>query len=467
MRVEGRNRIGPLRVHFATSEVSPLVKVGGLGDVAQALPKALAGRGHRVDLFLPRYTGLPRGRKVAELDVAAGTARVRFEVADQGEYDGVRYHTVGTADQLPWDRPEGYVEKDLASFVLFSRAVARMSMRHGWRPDAVHCNDWHVGHVPAYLRSLNAPCRTVLTIHNLAYQGLFQHSMAGELGLTEYGVGNLLAEGITHADAVTTVSDRYRDETLSPLRGCGLDGLLRQRGDDYSGVLNGVDYDQFDPGTDPHLPARYDLGDLAGKAVCKVELQRTSGLPVDPAVPLFAFVGRLVKQKGVELLLESIDELAALDAQFVFVGRGDRFERIFARAARFYPNIAFHPDSREPVARLAYAGSDLFLAPSEFEPCGLAPLIALRYGSVPVVRRVGGLVQTVADPGLGLSFAGNDRAQLRGTLRDGIERYRGGQEWARLRDRAMRARYTWDEAAASYERLYRPSGAGPEEGRSR
>ncbi|MBV1850539.1 glycogen synthase [Catellatospora tritici] len=444
-----------MRIHFATSEVFPFVKVGGLGDVAQALPKSLARRGHRVDLFLPRYTGLPAGRAVARLEVAAGTTKARFEVADQGDHDGVRYFTVGTAEQTTWERPEGYVEKNLASFVLFSRALAQLAVSPGWRPDAVHCNDWHVGHLPAHLRRLDAPCRTVLTIHNLAYQGLFPHSVADRLGLTGYGAGNLLAQGITHADAVTTVSDRYRDETLSPLHGCGLDGLLRSRGEDYTGVLNGVDYDHFHPGTDPHLPTRYDVGDMAGKAVCKAELQRASGLPVTPDLPLIAFVGRLVKQKGVELLLDSIDELATLDAQFVVVGTGERFERAFTRAARFYPNVAFHPDSAEPVARRAYAGSDLFLAPSEFEPCGLAPLIALRYGSVPVVRRVGGMAQTIADTGLGLSFTGA-RERLLGTLWDGIERYRCGQSWARLRDRAMRARFTWDEAAERYERLYRP-----------
>lgn len=445
----------PLRVHFATSEVYPLVKVGGLGDVAQALPKSLARRGHQVELFLPRYTGLPVGEPVAELTVTAGSVRATLQVADQGRYDGVRYYTVGPTGPDPWNRPEGYVEKDLASFVLFSRALALLATRDGWRPDAVHCNDWHVGHLPAHLRTLDAGCRTVLTIHNLAYQGLFPQAKAGELGLTAYGTGNLLAQGIRHADVVTTVSERYRDETLSPLRGCGLDELLRSRGDDYQGVLNGVDYDQFDPATDPHLPAGYDVDDMAGKAVCKAELQRASGLPAEPDRPLVAFVGRLVKQKGVELLLENIDELADLGVQLVVVGRGERFERAFARAARFHPNLAFHPDSGEAIARLTYAGSDLFLAPSEFEPCGLAPLIALRYGSVPVVRRVGGMAQTVADTGLGFSFADGDRAGLLTAVREGVTRQRGDRGWTRLRDRAMRVRFTWDEAAERYERLYR------------
>ncbi|MEU9510356.1 glycogen/starch synthase [Micromonospora sp. NPDC048170] len=444
----------PLRVFFATSEVAPLVKVGGLGDVARALPRALAGRGHDVRLFLPGYAGLPDGRRVGTVAVAAGASRAEFTVDDLGDHDGVRYLTLRTPQHPDWERPEGYVEKDLSSFVLFSRAVAELAVRSATPPDAVHCNDWHVGHVPAYLRTLDAAPRTVMTIHNLAYQGLFPHDKADELDLTRYGTGNLLAQGIRYADAVTTVSGRYRDETLAPAHGVGMQGLLRARGEDYHGILNGVDYDDFDPATDPHLPAPFDVRDLAGKAVAKRVLQRRSGLDTDPDVPLFAFVGRLVDQKGVDLLLEGIDEIAALGLQLVVVGVGAEYERAMHRAARYHPNVAYHPDSGEAVARLAYAGSDAFLAPSRFEPCGLAPLIALRYGSVPVVRRVGGMAETVAATGLGFSFDGYRAPDLVALLAEVVARRADRGTWARLRERGMRARFSWDEAAGRYEELY-------------
>lgn len=450
-----------LRIFFATSEVAPLVKVGGLGDVAQALPRTLARRGHDVRLFLPGYVGLPAGRTVGHIPVAAGRTSAVFEIADLGDHEGVRYFTLRADQHRDWERPEGYVERHLASFVLFSRAVGKLAFRPGEQPDAVHCNDWHVGHIPAYLHTREDRPRTVLTIHNLAYQGLFPHDKAVELDLTRYGTGNLLAQGIRHADAVTTVSGRYRDETLGPAHGSGLHGLLRARGGDYLGILNGVDYDEFNPAVDRHLPARYDVDDLAGKAVAKQALQERSNLPVDPDVPLVAFVARLVSQKGVESLLEGIDEIAALDLQLVVVGLGAEFEAAFHRVARYYPHIAFHPDSGESIARLAYAGSDAFLAPSRFEPCGLAPLIALRYGSVPIVRHVGGMVQTVAQTALGFHFDGDRPDDLISVLRTVLRRYADQAAWGELRDRGMRARFSWEEAAGHYERLYRGEVTAP------
>ncbi len=444
-----------LRVFFATSEAYPLVKVGGLGDVSYALPRSMARRGHRVLVFLPRYTGLPAGTRLGELTVRTGSVADVFEVAEQGEYGGVRYYTVGRPDGAAWDPPEGYVEKDLYSYVLFSRAVAQLAVHPDWRADVVHCNDWHVGHVPAYLRTLAAPCRTLMTIHNLFYQGHFHNDEAVELGLADYGTGNLLAQGIAHADVVTTVSRRYRDETLTPAHGFGLQDLLRSRGEDYHGLLNGIDYGEFDPATDPHLVANYDVHDVTGKAANKAALQRTCGLPEDRGVPLFAFVGRLVRQKGVELLLDGIDEIATLDIQLVVVGRGALYERAFQRATRHYRNVAVRLDSGETAARLAYAGSDAFLAPSEFEPCGLAPLIGLRYGSVPVVRRVGGMAETVAETGLGFAFDGGSVADLMTAMRTLVSHHADPTTWARLRERGMLARFSWDDTAASYEQLYR------------
>ena len=445
-----------LTVFFATSEVFPLVKVGGLADVSHALPSALARLGHEVSVFLPRYRTLPTGDVLAQLGVRANNVREKFELAAQGTFEGVRYYTLGFSDGRPWDPPEGYVEKDLTNYVLFSRAVADLALQPDWRADVVHCNDWHVGHVPAYLRTIDGPRpRTVLTIHNLNYQGLFEPEIASALGVTSYGAGNLLSQGITGADVVTTVSPRYRDETLTPLFGAGLHDVLAARDADYHGVLNGVDYTEFDPSTDQHLTARYDVDDLDGKARNKQHLQRTSGLPVDPEVPVFSFIARLVPQKGIDVLIESLDEIGELGAQLVVVGRGEDYEVILRRAADYHPWLAYYPDSSEATARPVYAGSDLFLAPSAYEPCGLAPLIALRYGAVPIVRETGGLIDTVADTGLGFSFARNTIRELVGAMRTAVDRYHQRAEWAELRERGMRERFSWDQAAERYVRLYR------------
>lgn len=444
-----------LRVHFATSEVFPLVKVGGLADVASALPKALAQRGHDMQLFLPGFAGLAPGEPVLRLTVDAGRAAETFDVSYQGVYDQVRYYTVGLAGGRRWDPPEGYVEKDLASYVLFSRAVAELAVRPPWRADVVHCNDWHVGHLPAYLRTLDGAGASLMTIHNLAYQGLFTGDQAGELGLARYGTGNLLAQGIAHADLVTTVSGRYRDETLTPRHGAGLHDVLRSRGADYLGVLNGLDYDEFDPSTDPHLVERFDAAHPDGKAANKEHLQAISGLRPDPDRPLFAFVARLVGQKGADLVMEALDEIEQLGVDLVVLGRGADYEVSFRRAARFHPWLSYVEDSGEKEARLAYAGSDAFLAPSRYEPCGLAPLIALRYGSVPVVRRTGGMADTIGAGDLGFAFDGYDTASLVDAMREALAAYRMPERWAALRHRGMSAEFGWDAAAQQYEDLYR------------
>lgn len=464
---ESGNLDQPLRIFFVTSEVFPLIKVGGLADVASALPKALAGRGHEVRLFLPRYTGLPRGEPVLRLRVGAGSVAETFEVAHQGRFGQVRYYTVGPADGRHWDPPEGYVERDLSSYVLFSRAVADLAVHPRYRrclgqADVVHCNDWHVGHLPAYLRGISEPgtgCRSLMTIHNLVYQGLFTDEQAEVLGMSRYGTGNLLGQGITHADLVTTVSERYRDETLTARLGAGLHDVLRSRGDDYHGVLNGVDYDEFDPASDPHLVQRYDAAHPDGKAANKQQLQAISGLRPDPARPLFAFVARLVGQKGVDLVIEALDAIDQLGVDLVVLGLGAEYEVSVRRAARYYPWLSYLEASSEKDARLAYAGSDAFLAPSRYEPCGLAPLIALRYGSVPVVRRTGGMADTIGGGYGQLGFTFDDFTQdgLLGAMRDALVTYRTPDHWAALRGRGMSAEFRWDTAAARYELLYRLS----------
>ena len=339
-------------------------------------------------------------------------------VDHHGVHGGVSVYTVG--NESYFDREAaygGYEDDDVAPFVLFSKAVVAFAARTEWKPDIIHCNDWHLGLVPQYARygpdrAALGRTRTVLTIHNLAYQGHFGPETEALAGL-EDGEGSMLARGIAFADAVNTVSQSYLEEILTVEHGMGMDGLLRSRMGDLYGILNGVDYEEFAPETDPYIAARYDGSFVEGKRRNKAVLQKLSGLEPDPDAPLLGMVARLVDQKGVDLLCSSLDEMTALDAQVVIMGRGDEhYERALEEAASRHPGVvAYHATSEEALARQVYAGSDFFLAPSTFEPCGLGPLIALRYGSIPIARRTGGLAETIRDharhpeSGLGFTFA--------------------------------------------------------------
>ena len=452
-----------MRIFFAAGEAAPLVKVGGLGDVTSALTKELARHGHEVWLLIPRYRGLPRTDPIWRTRVRFAGTEVAVDVSGAGTHHGVGYLAVGYPSGLEWLGSGGYQDGGVLPYLLLSRAVAEFARHPDWPGDVLHCHDWQFAHAVAYLaRSADpgAGCRTVLTIHNLAYQGRLPARLAADLRRAGYPEDTLLAQGISCADVVTTVSGRYREETLTPAHGNGLDPLLNGRGADYRGILNGLDYDEFNPATDPYLPFHYDVENLAGKAQDKAELQRISGLPGRPDVPVLGFVGRLVRQKGPELLLAAADRLAGRGVQLVVVGRGAEFEAAFEQARERCPDLAFHPDSSEQMARLLYAGSDLLLAPSAFEPCGLAPLIALRYGSVPVVHHIGGMAETVGDTRLGFSFADYAVDPFVQAITGALAHWRAGPAWRVRQAAGMRARFGWDDAIAGYLRAYHPAGRG-------
>lgn len=456
--------VGRRRVLFASAEAYPFVKAGGLADVSGALPKALAVLGLDVRLVIPGYRGL-RGRPLMTLDVPFGPVAEQVTVERLATQAGVEVLTLGSPTWFDRDDPYGYSDDDILPFVLFSKAVAALAARQEWLPDVVHCNDWHCGLVAQEIRQ--GACRralagtaVVFTIHNGAYRGRVGAATDRLIGLPPSGT--LLERGITFSDRVNTVSRRYLQELSSPSSGGSLHRPLLDRGDAASGILNGVDYEEFTPEFDPWIDTQYNGTFVAGKCANKAVLQRSSGLEQAPDRPLLGMVARLVSQKGVGLLCSALEPLVDRGAQVVVMGEGEaRYRRDLQAAVRRLPgSVAYHRTAREDLARQVYAGSDLFLAPSVFEPCGLTPLIALRYGTIPVVRRTGGLADTVRDyaedpaTGLGFVFVHRRVASLLAAVDAALAVYRRPLEWQRLQKRAMAADFSWREPAREYVRLY-------------
>jgi starch synthase len=472
-----------MRILFVAAEVAPLVKTGGLADVAGALPQALQAAGHDVCVVMPFYQRL-RAQGVELHGPVAATFLPVGERSEECRIWRAAQHPVPLyLLDIPaaFARPAIYGERDDdRRFILFARGVlAAMQHRrevHGWIPDVVHANDWHAALVPHYCKTTLAytfgRIGTLLTIHNLAYQGRcnpFTLALAGlsEGGMVEDRLGprvagafNFLARGIASADVVTTVSPTYAREIRTAEYGEGLDGLLHARQHRLAGILNGVDTAVFNPATDPHLAARYDVDDLSGKAVCKAALQRELGWEEAPRRPLLGVVSRLVAQKGLDLLLQALPWLLGdTDAQLVLLGSGEHaLESAFHHAAAAHPDrVALRTGFDAALAQRIYAGTDLFLMPSRFEPCGLGQLIALRYGSVPVVRATGGLADTVGEgyEGNGFVFHPVDAGEFTGAMARALTAYRDEDGWALLRARGMREDHGWAHAADDYARAYR------------
>lgn len=442
-----------MRIFFAVAEAYPFAKVGGLADVGASLPKALARLGHDVRLILPGYPCVGEAPVLETFDVAMGRRREPVELRDHGTHHGVRVLSAANARHFERELIYGYPDDD-ARFVLFSKAVVAACQATVWTPDVVHCNDWHTGLVPQSLA--DTPVPTVLTIHNLMYQGPLRPAVERLVP----GDGTMLARGIGFADEVNTVSRRYREEILTPEHGMGLEQLLgRVR---LRGILNGVDYEEYDPRHDTYIAANYGPSTLEDKALNKSALQERSRLPVDPAVPLLGMVARLVDQKGFDMLCTALDDIAALGAQVVVMGVGEDHYRdaLVAAAERLPHAVAYHPTDHEAVARMTYAGSDLFLAPSAYEPCGLGALIAMRYGSIPVVRRTGGLAETIHDyaddpsSGLGFGFVPSTADHLLRTISTALDVYHKRMEWESLQRRAMAADFSWEHSSLEYVDMY-------------
>jgi starch synthase len=479
----------PLRVLFATSEALPLIKTGGLADVSGSLPRALRRQGHDVRLMIPAYPAAMRNAGRVEtaatlrlpgvrepIHLLAGTLKPGklpvYLVSAHEHFDrgGNPYTDLTGSD---WgDNPDRFA---LLCRVIALAARDRVSL--GWRPDLVHCNDWQTGLAPLYLAQEPDAPATLFTIHNLSYQGIFDRGAFDRIGLPEdlwrpdalefHGGFSFLKSGITYAQRVNTVSPTYAREVLTPALGYGLDGLLRHLGRRFTGILNGIDYQEWDPASDPAIAAPYDAEHLDRKRANKEAVQREFGLPERPDALVFGYVGRLVEQKGVDLILGTLPRLLGqTHVQVLFQGTGNRgLERALREAQQRHPDRvgAFLGYDEEKAHRIE-AGSDAFLMPSRFEPCGLNQLYSLRYGTVPVVHRTGGLADTVVDAtpanleagtATGFVFENADVEGLWYALRHTLSAWRREEDWRQLALTGMRQDFSWEASARRYESLYR------------
>ena len=472
-----------MKILYAASEAVPFCKTGGLADVAGSLPAALAAQGAEVAVVLPLY------QKVKE----KFGDRLYFECYDYVdlawrhsycglfslEQDGVTWYFLD--NEQYFNRPElyGYMD-DGERFGFFSRAVVRMLPHLKFWPEVIHCNDWQTALVPIYLKDDGVRedrfrgIRTVLSIHNIEYQGRYGKETLGDLFGLDHGWAddgtilmdgdvNLLKGAILCADAVNAVSPTYANELKMPYFAHRLDGIMRRCGYKLSGVLNGIDVKRYDPAADPHIAVNYSAADMAGKQADKAELQKLTGLRQEPYVPIVGIVSRLVSHKGLDLVCEVLHDMMELPMQLVILGKGDRkYEEFFQWAANQYPGrMAVRLDYNEELSMAIYAGADLFLMPSRSEPCGLSQMIAMRYGTVPIVRETGGLKDTVTpyeawrDAGNGFTFANYASSDMLYVIREAVYLYKDYPDaFARLRARAMACDFSWARSAGEYLHIY-------------
>jgi starch synthase len=484
---------GPLAICLLASEVAPFSKTGGLADVAGALVKQLHAAGHDARLFTPHYAapaGVAAAQAAPPAEPLAGLTALPLAVgAHRFVFSVLRAALPGGAPVYLIDCPALYARATLYTgdadehvrFLAFTRAAFSACRHLAWAPGILHCNDWHAGFAPLLLEAeyrATAPfaaTRSLLTIHNIGYQGIFPAADAGDLGLggrrellyaPDLAAGriNALRHGILYADAITTVSPTHAREICTPEYGMGLDDSLRARGAALTGILNGVDYDEWDPRRDRYLPAAFDAEHLAGKGELKGALLARLGLDGAPDVPLAGIVSRLAVQKGIELMFEALPTvLAARALNLVALGRGEaRYEEFFASLARRFPGrVAFRQGHDEALAHWIEAASDLFLMPSRYEPCGLNQMYSLRYGTVPVVRRTGGLADSVEHydrergTGDGVVFNDFDVPALEWALNTALDLYAQPRHWRRMMRNGMRKDFSWQHQAGRYVELYR------------
>lgn len=470
-----------MRILSVTSEAYPLVKTGGLADVAGALPLALGRQGIEMRTFLPGYPGvmakLGDFQPVYEFPSLLGTP-ARILSAEAAGLDLLVLDAPELFDRPfgPYGGPDGDYDDNWRRFAAFSKAAAEVAAGSVsvFRPDLVHAHDWQAGLVPAYLRYYGIPTPSVLTVHNLAFQGYFPASIFGWLdlppqafaldGVEYYGGVGFLKAGLANATAITTVSPTYADEIATPGGGMGLDGLIGARAGDLTGIVNGIDTDAWDPATDPRLARPFSADDIAGRAANRAEVERAFGLESDQT-PLFIVISRLTGQKGIDLLAEVSDELVVQGARLAVLGTGDPIlEAAFLGLAADHPGrIGVRIGYDEALAHVMQGGADAILIPSRFEPCGLTQLCGLRYGCVPVVSRVGGLADTVIDANIaainagvatGVQFQPIDAGGLRHGIRRTLGLMHQPETWSMIQRQAMAADVSWDRSARLYADLY-------------
>jgi starch synthase len=454
-----------LKVLFASSEAAPFSKTGGLADVAGSLPAALHKAGIDIRVVTPRYKSVNISGREGRL---SGAVPVYF----------IENDAYFMRDNLYGDHKGDYPD-NLDRFAFFSRRVLELLKEIDFKPDIIHCNDWQTALMPVYLKEIYkgdpfyAGIKTVLTIHNIAYQGLFPKSEFHKTGLLWdyftmhrlefYDMVNILKGGLVFADLITTVSPTYAREIQTPEFGYGLNGLLYERRGSLAGILNGIDYNQWNPAKDKELKCNFSASRLAGKYKDKLALQKRAGLKRGADIPLIGIVSRLADQKGLDLVSRIIRSLLAADTQFILLGTGEeRYHRLFESIKKKFPgkaSINLRFDAL--LAKEIYAGADMFLMPSRYEPCGLGQMISLRYGTIPIVRNTGGLADTITeyDPktarGTGFVFERYDAGELLNAVKRAVDIYRQKGLWKKLAANAMRCDFSWDASAKRYLGLYK------------
>ncbi len=469
-----------MKVLFVASECTPFAKTGGLADVIGSLPKALQQIGLDVRVILPKYGQLSEKFKEEMIFLKEMNVQVNWRNQYAGlfelTYQGITYYFIDNEYYFKrFDSLYGFYD-DAERFVYFNHAVIDALPELDFQPDIIHCHDWQTALIPTYLKTMYSndlfykEIKTVFTIHNLMYQGIFSSDVFSQLlnfspehyfGLEFNGNINFMKSAIVHANYVTTVSETYAEEIKTGYYGEGLDSMLRLRSQSLCGIVNGIDYDQFNPLSDPHIYHNYSKNQLE-KVKNKLALQEELGLVLNNRVPMIALVSRLVEQKGLSLITNVMEELASLELQFVILGTGEKeYEEAFYNASEKYPDkISSQLYFNESLAQKIYAASDLFLMPSRFEPCGIGQLIALRYESVPIVRETGGLKDTVqpynefTGEGNGFSFTNYNAHDMLFTIKRALETYYHKEKWDQLLENVYQSNYSWEHSAKRYKELY-------------
>jgi starch synthase len=484
----------PLNILFVSSEVEPFAKTGGLADVSNALPQSIKGSEHEIRVIMPKY-GCINERKsklhdmirLKEIEVPMGPkSRIASVKSSFIANNSIKVQVYFIDNPHLFGRSGLYVHPDTKKdypdnderFIFFCRGVLEVLKKLGWQPDIIHCNDWPTGLIPAYLKTVYKDdpfykdTRSVFTIHNMAYQGVFPKTafpktqLPPELmsieGVEAYGHVNFLKAGLVYSDAITTVSERYAQEIrTSEEFGAGLQGIVNKRKNDLTGILNGVDYSVWDPSVDPLIPLKYDAKSIDLKLENKKALLAKMGLPFNERIPVIGIISRLADQKGFDLIGEELDALMKMDLQLVVLGTGEKkYHDLFEKAQRKFPEkVAAALTFSEDLAHLIEAGSDMFLMPSRYEPCGLNQIYSLRYGTIPIVRATGGLDDTIDDAvtpgGTGFKFKNYSSAEMVKAIHRAVAAYGDQTGWRKLVKNGMAKDFSWEASAKKYIQLYR------------
>ncbi len=480
-----------MKIAFVSSEVYPYAKTGGLADVSGALPKELAKLGHEVRVFMPKYYPVSEYEYNLHYDKYIGEMKITVGGVSHSTYVFHGYMPDSIVDIYFIHNPHYFHRPDIYTndwdederFILFQKAVIESIQRMGWSPDIIHCNDWQTSLIPLYIKDnyswdkLFENTATLLTIHNIGYQGRFSPDTLSKAEINEkyfYSGGpiemeggvNFLKAGIHLADKINTVSPTYANELLTPEYGMGLDYSLWQRKDDFTGILNGVDYSIWNPEIDKHIPYNYSVGSLSVKSKNKEFLLKHFKISYDTNIPLIGIISRMVIQKGFDIIAEALNELMNLEAQWIILGSGEsKYENMFNTLVNNYPGkVGVYIGYNNELAHLIEAGSDIFLMPSHYEPCGLNQIYSLKYGTIPVVRKTGGLADTVQDwneynsygmdTGNGFSFYEYSGKALLQSVKRAINDFHNKPIWPKIQYNGMIKDYSWHHSAEEYNNLY-------------